>query len=57
MKIREVKIKKDKKNDITKSGYFNVFGEIIFLKSLKKLKILLKNKKETFVSFLVICYK
>ncbi len=26
MKIRKVKIKKDKKNDITKSGYYNVFG-------------------------------
>ena len=26
MKIRNVKIKKDKKNDILKSGYYNVFG-------------------------------
>ena len=26
MKLRKVEIKKNKKNDITKSGYYNVFG-------------------------------
>ena len=27
MKLRKVEIKKNKKNDITKSGYYNVFGD------------------------------
>lgn len=38
MKIREVKIKKDKKNDITKSGYFNVFGDKAIAELCRKIQ-------------------